>query len=152
MIQKKRLLIGAMGIVLATSIVAIADPPKQLPSQVSQPAPTGVYDPNVQQTNLIGPFPFGMERCDTCEQYVCKMQTKEVKKPIYTSKCVPYCVCAFHHGHDCADSCEECGIIAYKKILVKKAKIKCETKCVPVPAPCNVCAPGAPCAPGMPVK
>ena len=140
MIQKKRLLVGAMAIVLATGIVAIADPPRQLPPQVGQTTPTGMYDPNVQQAGFHTPHTIGMERCDTCDKYVCQMQTKEVKKPCYTSKCVPYCVCAPFCGHHCADSCEECGVIAYKHVLVKKAKIKCETKCVPVPA-CGQCAP-----------
>jgi hypothetical protein len=141
MIKTKRLLVGAMAIVLATGFVAIADPPRQLPPQVSQSPSTGIYDPNVQQAGILDPHPFGRERCDTCEQYVCKAQVKEVKKPIYTSKCVPYCV--GYCGHPCADSCEECGMIAYKKILVKKAKIVCETKCVPVKAceSCGACAP-----------
>ncbi|HLW66911.1 MAG TPA: hypothetical protein VKS79_16470 [Gemmataceae bacterium] len=151
MIQMKRLLVGAVAIVLTAGVVAIAEPPKPLPPQVAQPAPTGIYDPNVQQTHLIGPIPFGMEHCDTCEKYVCKLQTKEVKKPVYTSHCVPYCVPYCGH-HNCADSCAECGMIAYKNVLVKKARIVCETKCVPVPAPCDACAPGVPCAPIAPHK
>jgi hypothetical protein len=140
MIQKKRLLVGAMAIVLATGIAAIADPPRQLPPQVGQAAPTSIYDPNVTPAGVLTPHGFGMERCDTCDQYVCRAQTKEVKKPIYTSKCVPFCLCKPFSEHHCADSCEECGVIAYKKVLVKKAKIVCETKCVPVPA-CGQCAP-----------
>ena len=140
MLKNKRLLIGAMAIVLGSSIMAIAEPPKPgMPS--GQPNSTSIYDPNVQQAGVLDPHPIGMRRCDTCEEYVCRMQTKEVKKPCYTSKCVPYCICRCGH-HDC-DSCEECGVIAYKKVLVKKARIECETKCVPVKA-CEACAPCAP--------
>jgi hypothetical protein len=139
MLQTKRLLMAAMGIVLATGIVAIADPPKPA-TPAGQAKPSSIYDPAVTPAGVLDPHPFGMQRCETCEDYVCRWQTKEVKKPIYTSKCVPFCVC--HFGHPpCDGGCgEECGVIAYKKILVKKAKIVCETKCVPVPA-CAPCAP-----------
>jgi hypothetical protein len=146
MIQKRRIVTLALAVVLGSAIVALAQAPLPLqpvPAAQSQSVATSHVDPQVEQAGL-SPHPFGMERCETCEGYVCKCEVKDKKKVKYNSVCKPFCLpyCHFKDKCTCEDSCEECGVIAYKKVLVKKNKTLCdekEIKCVPKPIcpPCE---------------
>jgi len=144
MLQNKRLLAGAMAIVLVTGIVSLAQQPAatsqpmQLPASMV-PATQEQFDPNVTQTSLIAPHPFGMMRCETPEGYVCQCETKNKKKVMYSSVCKPFCIPYCHEK--CCEG-EQCGVVMYKKVLVKKNRTLCnetETKCVPKPIcpPCE---------------
>jgi hypothetical protein len=148
MMQKKKWRIGAMAIVLATGMVALAEQPvqtahlKQAPQQPA--AEQGQVDPNVKQAGHIAPHTFGMERCETDDAFKCVCETKAKSKVVYNSNCHAFCIPYCHYNcpaGQCADSAAEpCGVIAYKKVLVKKHRTLCdvnETKCVAKP----VCPP-----------
>lgn len=70
--------------------------------------------------------------CAACSPSCCLKPVKtDVKKPIYSDKCVPYCQskgCLL-----CGLFCRQCDHVRYKKVLMKTDKVveqKCELKCV----------------------
>ena len=124
MTRTKRLLALGMAGLLITGMAALAQPP----------APP--LEPQISQANF-SPSPFGMQRCPSCDGYVCTAECAPKKKTVYSSKCVPFCLPYFHA---CAEGCGACGVLVHKKVLIKKSVNSCETetKCVAKPCPAPV--------------
>lgn len=127
-----RILIVAFSVVLAWSMTALAQPPPDMKT-----------DPKVTPANFT-PHPFGMQRCETCEGSSCVVEVVPRKKTVYTSKCVPFCLPYCHHG--CDADCGDCGVVAHRKILIKKS-IDCGTDARCVAKPCPPCAVEVPAKP-----
>ena len=82
-------------------------------------------------------FHFHKKSCDTCQPDcgcpTCRLKpvTTEVKKPVYSVKCVPYCqsrACLL-----CGLCDRKCDHVRYRRVLMKTEKVvdqKCELKCV----------------------
>lgn len=105
-------------------------------------------------------FHFHKKSCDNfqpdcgCANCRLKPVTTEVKKPVYSVKCVPYC--QSRGCFLCGLCCRQCDHVRYRRVLMKTDKVvdqKCELKCVldgvpdPKAAPPQA-APPLPPAPG----